>query len=373
MKMIKCIDIKNFKSLLDATFYFGKFNILSGTNSSGKTSLIHSLLFLTQNYHASKIAHFNGELVQLGEFIDIKNFNSSITEQISFKGIIDGNEFNLTIAENELDKKVSNIKISESINLFEYEKSIYYISANRIGIKDVHDSGNDNEHYGINGEYTVDYLVRNRDSVLPEDYIFDKKKEQPNNLFNEVDFWLFKITGSHIKGDEIENTNKSIVTFSHKNGDRFVRSINTGSGISYVLSILILCLGVASSVNLEEKMPTIIIENPEIHLHPRAQSILTEFLIFVSQKIQLIIETQSDHVFNRFRIEVYNRQLSSEKVINELGSVHYLEYLSNSSSPHLIQFTNDGRVKNHQIGLFDQFDVDVMKLLGVKDNGKSSS
>lgn len=371
--MIKQMNIKNFKSLLDANLELGNFNLFCGTNSSGKTSIIHSLLFLTQNANAKNVSHLNGKMVQLGQFVDVKNFASSITEEICIEGVLDSKTFSLAVEEDENYERLASIKKSENLSYFEYEKNIYYISANRIGIREVHDSGNDSEHYGINGEFAVDYLIRNKDRVVPEEYVFDIKRDLSPNLLNEVDYWLYKITGAHIKANEVENTNKSVVTFSHKNGERYVRSINTGSGISYALSIIILCMGVASTIHQNEITPTIIIENPEIHLHPKAQSLLTEFLIFMSSKIQLIIETQSDHVFNRFRIEVYNRKIESDKITGELGTVHFLQYINNQSIVNKIEFSRDGRVKNSQMDLFDQFDIDVLKLLGVKDDGELST
>lgn len=50
------------------------------------------------------------------------------------------------------------------------------------------------------------------------------------------------------------------------------------------------------SVNKHDEMPTFIIENPEIHLHPSAQLYLMEFLLFMSKYCQFIIETHSDYI-----------------------------------------------------------------------------
>ena len=48
---------------------------------------------------------------------------------------------------------------------------------------------------------------------------------------------------------------------------------------------------------------TIILEEPEIHLHPLAQSILAELFVKVSQqrKVQFIVETHSEHLFRRMQ------------------------------------------------------------------------
>lgn len=46
-----------------------------------------------------------------------------------------------------------------------------------------------------------------------------------------------------------------------------------------------------------------IIENPEVHLHPRAQSDLIKILCELSKTgVQVIIETHSDHIINGVRV-----------------------------------------------------------------------
>lgn len=75
-----------------------------------------------------------------------------------------------------------------------------------------------------------------------------------------------------------------------------------------------MCLGAESD-------SVIIIENPEIHLHPKAQSKLCEFLYFVSQSgRQLFIETHSDHIFNGLRVGVANGSMNQEDI-----SVNFLQ------------------------------------------------
>lgn len=363
--MINKLRIKNFKSLKDISLDFGMFNLLCGTNSSGKTSIIHSILLLSQSSKSNDSISLNGRLVKLGKFSDVKNFESSLSEEIKISGIKSNKEeFFLNIIETEVLEDLVLKKECKNIESFEYEKNMYYLSANRIGISDVHEAGFESEHFGINGEYTIDYLVKNKDIAISDEYVYDKVKDEASNLYNEVDYWLNRIVGAHIKGEEVEKTNKSVVTFSQFDNEKFVRSIHTGSGISYLISIIITCFGISIISKEKDIIPMIIIENPEIHLHPKAQSMLTEFLIFMSTRMQIIIETQSDHVFNRFRIEIYKRRIKNENLINELGTVHFLKYESNNSIGNRIEFTNDGRVINHKEDLFDQFDIDILRLLG---------
>ena len=63
--MIKKIIIKNFKSLKNVELGLGQFNVLCGTNASGKSSLIQAILLMAQNMDESEDVVLNGELISL--------------------------------------------------------------------------------------------------------------------------------------------------------------------------------------------------------------------------------------------------------------------------------------------------------------------
>jgi predicted ATPase len=49
----------------------------------------------------------------------------------------------------------------------------------------------------------------------------------------------------------------------------------------------------------------IILEQPEIHLHPKVQSLLFDFSVaLLAKRVSLLIETHSDHFINRLRRRV---------------------------------------------------------------------
>ncbi|TAX99795.1 AAA family ATPase [Rhizobium leguminosarum] len=76
-KMIKRWHLKNFKSFRDAApLEMSQINVLAGANSSGKSSIIQSILLLKQTvqYGArSRPIAFNGPLLRLGDFRDVRN------------------------------------------------------------------------------------------------------------------------------------------------------------------------------------------------------------------------------------------------------------------------------------------------------------
>ena len=73
---------------------------------------------------------------------------------------------------------------------------------------------------------------------------------------------------------------------------------NVGVGVSQVVPIVVSCL-------FANKGTTLIFEQPELHLHPKMQTKLTDFFVAVSQSgRQCIIETHSEHIINALRYRI---------------------------------------------------------------------
>ena len=110
-----------------------------------------------------------------------------------------------------------------------------------------------------------------------------------------------------------------------------------------------------------EKGDVLIIENPEIHLHPSAQTEFVHFLTHLAKcDIQVIVETHSDHIFNGVRTSVHKDYIDKEDV-----SIYFFQKKKNGcSEPILIELDDDGKVLNQQVGLFDQIKKDLDVILG---------
>jgi predicted ATPase len=131
------------------------------------------------------------------------------------------------------------------------------------------------------------------------------------------------------------------------------RPVNVGFGYSYALPIIVSGLVAKPGERL-------IVENPEAHLHPYAQSQLIKFLAKVSATgVQVFIESHSDHVLNAMRIAVL------DKVI-EHGNLNVL-YFDRSASQRVEQIPvkEDGSIEYWPVGFFDQTDKDFERLFSV--------
>ena len=78
---------------------------------------------------------------------------------------------------------------------------------------------------------------------------------------------------------------------------------DVGFGVSQVLPILVLCYYIP-------KGATLILEQPEIHLHPSVQAGLADVFIDVikTRNLQIIIESHSEHLLRRLQ-----RRIAEEK------------------------------------------------------------
>ena len=75
-------------------------------------------------------------------------------------------------------------------------------------------------------------------------------------------------------------------------------------------------LPIVTDLLANDKRGTLLIQQPEVHLHPRAQAAFGK-LIFEAQRAgqMLVIETHSDFIINRYRIEQSKQVVQSECTI----------------------------------------------------------
>jgi hypothetical protein len=99
---------------------------------------------------------------------------------------------------------------------------------------------------------------------------------------------------------------------------------DVGFGVSQILPVLVLCYYAPEG-------STIILEQPEIHLHPSVQSGLADVFIDVikTRNLQIILESHSEHLLRRLQ-----RRIAEEKdgLTNEDMSLYFCNLNSDGSS-----------------------------------------
>ena len=332
--MISEVNITNFKCYKHCNLKFEKFNVVCGPNSSGKSTINQAILLLLQNNHADKERLItNGKFVHFDEFEEMKNDEISQDQKINITIVDDNNQLNiLELEASKNENKIECIKNEQNFSLIE-EEDIYFLSAERIGPEDVYDKYNNNL-IGIQGQNAVGFIAKNKDKPIDKKYAFEQSPTKDYNFLKEINFWLKRIIGEEINAKDLDRTDRSFATYKKEGYSIQVRNKNTGSGISYIISIITMVFSV--SIKNKNKQPMMIIENPEIHLHPVAQIKLMEFLTFMSKFCQIIVETHSDHII-KYILEMNDGQIIK---LNNFRPQFYTQ-----SNKHILPKVTIGEVK----------------------------
>lgn len=353
--MLTKLKIENFKCFLNAEMELQALNLLVGANSSGKSSAIQALRLCLDNAGKpqGKEILMSSKDKRTGRFSEIGSFLT--TDKIF--------AIELTTDEGQLktsytfgdDARTTTLVMVESepkgLAAELAEMPVFYLPANRDSAKDAFPMNLEAEMaIGTNGEYVIDYYAHHSSGVLDDAVIYDKSLK---TLEGQVNYWLRQLTGYTLKVVPQGNTFR--VTYKNAGG-RELRPYHVGTGVSFIAAMLIVCLSMPEG-------GVVIIENPEIHLHPKAQAVAIDFFsIIAGSGRQMLIETHSDHLFNGVRRQIAQKQLRKED-----AAIYFFKMKdSQESVPVRIELTDRGRMTKYEKGLFDQFDDDLDAMLQAK-------
>ena len=125
---------------------------------------------------------------------------------------------------------------------------------------------------------------------------------------------------------------------------------NIGFGISYALPIIVESL-------LAKENGWLVVENPEAHLHAKAQSNMGYFLgVMAASGIRTIIETHSEHIVNGIRRAATTGTNLSPKDVN-------VYFFKNKSEYDLITIDEKGNLSDFPVDFFDQSRQDLLEII----------
>ena len=109
---------------------------------------------------------------------------------------------------------------------------------------------------------------------------------------------------------------------------------------------------------------TFLLQQPEVHLHPRGQAALASLFVEASRKSgnRFLVETHSDYIVDRIRISVRKGLLKPDDV-----SILYFEPEGAAVTIHNLTLDEDGNLQDAPAGYRDFFVKETDRLLGFED------
>jgi len=181
-----------------------------------------------------------------------------------------------------------------------------------------------------------------------------------NEMFQQFQKWTNEFLGFQVEKDVIgyDGINKGYVSiYIRKSGDQDRYNLSdTGFGYSQILPIVTQLWFIANNpkkrLYLSRYPTTIIIEQPELHLHPKLQSKLISAICSLSNRyFRFIIETHSETIINKIGDLIYNKKIGNKDVNIQIFSKknEKMETIVESSS-----YDEEGFLENWPIGFFDE-------------------
>jgi predicted ATPase len=380
--MLTRLMATNFKAFAHVDIPLSNFTLLSGLNSTGKSTVLQALALLRQSREALADDNgtgllLNGDLVELGTARDVMH------EAYELSAPGDDPQIVVTLEADEVVRSwaVTYRTADSDADLLLLDggggvsgetaaelpptlagPGFQYLRADRISPATVYPRSREvavqRGFLGAHGEHTVNYLRHFRSQHVAEE--LHHPDSSTRQLGDEVDAWMQKICpGVSLQTEALAGAD--LVQLSFQFGGRAgvsstnqYRPTNVGFGLSYVLPVVVACLTAGPGSLL-------LIENPEAHLHPRGQTAMATLTCAAAAAgAQVIIETHSDHVLNGLRLAVKEEHLPAENV-----TVLFFQRPTDGIGAEVVQprLGSDGMLTEWPEDFFDEWERSLLKLV----------
>lgn len=457
MRLLK-INLKNFRCFKDAQLDLAPITILTGANSTGKSTILYALLSALQS-KGSRRYPFGFE--PNGEFCTLGSYKQVVAQQILKSNITIGLDFVWGLGQNEEESFSFNSEFfyvprndeirvkSTEINAVDDSFFIRKNPGSKGYIAEYNSTRKSNKKDILNFESMVNFLESIEKNI--EEELKSRKNEKKRSIstsekmrkqFEENHFEysaadlnkMFRLLNAHFryrkmstnfyqlieafknsfiyvapsrvyparifhtKSSEVsrleprgENLASLIYGWQKSKNDKIKELIDYGSAIKVfsdiktqrlpdgLLQLLIKSSKASPSSSLQDvgfgvsqilpilcaevllgKDGTLAASQPELHLHPSAQSELAVHFATGHKERNnwYIIETHSEYMINRFKFLVANGDIEPDKI-----HIYHMTPSGNTIKPKLIKITEDGRLKGAPKDYFETYHADVFRTL----------
>ena len=371
--MIAEIRLENFKCFRALTLNTANLTVLTGANSTGKTSILHSLLLARQiaRQPSRSYVELNGvDTLELGGPEDVIHCEAG--DDLAAIEILDAEgtcwRWSFRAASTTEKRTLNAIVVDRpddySGALAEPAPQFTYLCAERLGPRDVLSASAADVaelDVGSRGEFVAQVLASfNRSRISAGRLASSTTETQLSSLLHQTESWMGRIVRpTQIDAEWFPNTSVTRLRFKTLGlRTEWTRAPNVGFGISYALPIIVAALRATAGGLL-------LVENPEAHLHPAGQSKIGGFLARVAADgVQVFLETHSDHVLNGIRVAIAD---GSAALLPEQAAIHFFRAEENGGTDmQSMELQRTGQLTAWPAGFFDQAQVDLAALASMR-------
>lgn len=376
--MISQIELGYFKCFEHLTLPLAELTFLSGPNGSGKSSVLQALTLLQQTmreHEWSTRLMLNGGSMRLGTVSDVVD---KVHGRHAFTISLDAYDhaYGWTFAgeRGDMSLRIERVEVNGQVfeqpeqlkfllpfdtdktheNFARHLRAMTYISAERIGPREFYPL-EDRQNalvVGPAGEHAVALLHQEREQHVSTDL---EIPGIPPTLLRQAEARMDQFfPGCCLGLEQVPRANAVILGLGSPSDSDLHRPVHVGFGLTQVLPILVACL-------CAKKGDVLLIENPEVHLHPAGQARMGFFLAEVVRTgVQVILESHSDHVLNGIR-----RAVKADRVSPEQTALHFFRPRKDGEAQVITPLLDRlGNIDVWPEGFFDQFDKDMNHFAG---------
>ena len=291
---IKNLHIKEFKGLRDISINFEKNDepldlvVLAGSNGSGKTRVLESILKYFQDN-----LNYKQNNIEAGIFYEEKEKNCISNFQSFFYEL---EYFSYCEANDSLREK--HIEIKNKLDIL--PKVIYVPTEINFQKMDVASTTLVQEYKFINIVDTN--LIKDIPSYIATKMISamlknknEKVGDVQKKVFNEINE-IFENLSIDVKVEDISQDGRNITLFTNSSGDEFdINELSSGEKQLFLRTLAIKMLNPENSI--------ILIDEPELSLHPKWQQRIVDVYRKIGKNNQIIIATHSPHILGSVKKE----------------------------------------------------------------------
>lgn len=377
--MLREIHLSSFKCFDNLILPLGPLTLLTGVNGGGKSSVMQALVLLSQTFVQQEWGRslmLEGPELALGNVADVLNQDSArrslalgiTTDEQKIKWSFkaeDRRALAIELEQIEIEGTTLPLEVDDPIrwlmpiDLAESSSVVYalrhlsWITAERTGPRELLPLRVADGHarVGHHGEMAAGLLHWRGDDEVNSALCLP---DIPPTLLHQVRGHMQRFfPGCDLRVSPIDGVSAVSLRLRSDSRSDFQRPQNVGFGLTQLFPIIVSLLAARTG-------DVLLIENPEVHLHPRAQQEIGTLLAEAAASgVQVIMETHSDHVLNGVRLAVKRQKLPPTEV-----RVHFFAHRPGQSSvPESPSMDDDGRLNSWPAGFFDQFDFALSELM----------